>query len=182
MERALPDTLEGYGARLRRLEPGDAEALGRAVIESIEHLRPWMAWIAEEPVTSFQRRAMLEQWRRGWPQTGEAVYGVFAEQALAGVCGMRPRTPRTIELGYWVHHGFVRRGLATSASRLLTDLAFTWPDLDAVEIHHDKANLASGGVPRALGYRLIGETPDPKLAPADTGIDCTWRVERADWR
>jgi ribosomal-protein-serine acetyltransferase len=182
MERLLPDTLEGFGAALRRLEGDDAEALGRAVTESIEHLRPWMAWIAEEPVTTFQRRAMLEQWRRSWPQAGEALYGAFVGGALAGVAGLRPRTAATLEIGYWIHQGFVRRGLAAAASRLLTDLAFTWPDVDAVEIRHDKANIASGGVPRALGYRLIGEAPDPKLAPADTGVDCIWRVERADWR
>jgi hypothetical protein len=36
---------------LRRWRAQDAEALGRAVAQSIEHLRPWMAWIAEEPAT-----------------------------------------------------------------------------------------------------------------------------------
>ena len=29
-----------------------------AVTESIEHLRPWMPWIADEPVTVEQRRAL----------------------------------------------------------------------------------------------------------------------------
>jgi ribosomal-protein-serine acetyltransferase len=181
MTRPLPDTLEGYGVRLRRLHAGDAEIVNEAVTESIEHLRPWMAWIAEEPVSVFQRRALLEQWRRGWPTAGEAVYGVFLDGVLAGIAGLRPRNRRTLEIGYWIHAAFVRRGLASGAARLLTDLAFGWPEVEAVEIHHDKGNVASGGVPRTLGYTFVGEAPDPKLSPADTGVDCTWRIARADW-
>lgn len=50
-----------------------------------------------------------------------------------------------------------------------------------MEIHHDKANLASRGVPRKLGYRLIGERPDAVDAPAEVGIDCIWRMDRSVW-
>ena len=75
----------------------------------------------------------------------------------------------------------VRRGVAASASRLLTDLAFTVPGIDRVEIHHDKANRVSALVPNRLGYKFIGEQPDLRTAPAEVGIDCIWAVTRADW-
>jgi ribosomal-protein-serine acetyltransferase len=178
MQRPLPEALRGCGTSLRRLTVDDAPALAEAVAASIEHLRPWMAWVALEPVAVRQRRALLAQWRRGWPRTGEAV---FVEEALAGTCGLRPRGRETLEIGYWIQADFLRRGLAASASRLLTDLAFTWPDVRAVEIRHDKANAASAGVPRTLGYRLIAETPDARLTPGEVGIDCIWRVEREEW-
>jgi hypothetical protein len=42
-------------------------------------------------------------------------------------------------------------------------------EIAAVEILH-KANRASAGVPRKLGYRFVGEAPDGKHAPADVGI------------
>jgi ribosomal-protein-serine acetyltransferase len=125
--------------------------------------------------------AMLKAWPRGWPQTGEAVYGIFVDGVIAGTVGLRPRTRRTLEIGYWSHAAYTRRGLVSGAARLLTELAFSWPDVDAVEIHHDKANLASAGVPRKLGYLFVGELPDPRLAPAEVGIDCTWRIGRRDW-
>ena len=54
--------------------------------------------------------------------------------------------------------------------------------IERVEIHHDKANTASGAVPRRLGFRFAGERPDGAQAPAELGIDCTWAVSRADWR
>jgi RimJ/RimL family protein N-acetyltransferase len=181
MQRPLPDRLASDTFDLRRLGPGDEQALGRAVTQSIDHLRPWMAWIANEPLTLAQRRALLSAWTRGWPRSGEAVFGIFVGDVLAGTAGLRPRSRDTLEIGYWIHARYTRRSLASSASRLLTDLAFSWPDVSGVEIHHDKANLASAGVPRTLGYRFVGERPDPKLAPGEIGIDCTWRVDRADW-
>jgi hypothetical protein len=52
---------------------------------------------------------------------------------------------------------------------LLADAALAEPGIAAVEIHH-KANRASAGVPRKLGYRFVGEAPDGKHAPADVGI------------
>lgn len=43
-----------------------------------------------------------------------------------------------------------------------------------MEIRHDKANAASGAVPRRLGYTLIGEAPNRAPAPADSGTDLVW--------
>jgi ribosomal-protein-serine acetyltransferase len=180
--RALSDRLTADGFVLRRLGPDNAKALAVAVTESIDHLRPWMPWIANEPMSLAGRRAMLKRWPEGWPARGEAVYGVFADDTLAGTVGLRPRDRTTLEIGYWIHAQFTRRGLASGASRLLTDLAFSWPDVAGVEIHHDKANAASAAVPRKLGYRMISERVDPKLAPGESGIDCTWRIERDGWR
>ena len=77
----------------------------------------------------------------------------------------------------------IRDATATEAAGLLTDAAFSIPEISSVEIHHDKANLASSGVPSRLGYRFIGEQPtDKAAAPADTGIDCIWRIARSEWR
>jgi RimJ/RimL family protein N-acetyltransferase len=66
-------------------------------------------------------------------------------------------------------------------ARALTDAAFTVADIERVEIHHDKANAASGGVPARLGYTLLGEWDDEPLAPADVGIECRWAVSRDEW-
>jgi hypothetical protein len=53
----------------------------------------------------------------------------------------------------------------------------------AVEIWHDRANVASGGVPRLLGYRLVGHRParGSERAPGDEGIECQWLVTREEW-
>src|SRR5579884_195017 len=178
----LPQHLEGYGVTLRRWRPDDAEVLHQAVVQSTEHLRPWMEWISQEPRTVQQRRRMLIQWEQDWLAGGDVGYGVFVEGAVAGGCGLHHRRgPGTLEIGYWLHPAFLGRGIMTATARLLTDAAFAVPGIEQVEIHHDKANSASRGVPRRLGYELVEERPDPRAAPAEIGIDCVWRMTRDAW-
>jgi ribosomal-protein-serine acetyltransferase len=70
---------------------------------------------------------------------------------------------------------------ATTAARLLTDTALTLPGITHVEIHHDKANVASAGVPRRLGFWLLAEVPDEIEAHAELGIECQWRMDYERW-
>lgn len=168
---------------LRRWLVTDAERLARAVIESRAHLQPWMAFMAKEPQTLQQRRAMLREREREWREGGDVMLGILVAGEVAGSCGLhRRRGPAVLEIGYWVHPSFTRRGLATTVAGLLTDAAFSLPEIAHVEIHTDKANVASSGVPRRLGFRFLGETPDEVTAPAQVGVDCAWQMDRARWQ
>ena len=185
MPTVLPERLEAPdGLLLRRWLPDDAEALGRAVAQSAEHLRPWMAWIADEPLALERRRAMIAEWEHDWSEGGDVLMGVFADDGrIAGGCGLHRRIgPGGLEIGYWIHVDFLRRGLATRAARMLTDAALGLPEITRVEIHHDKANRASAGVPRKLGFEWLGESRDELEAPADLGIEWRWRMEKDAWR
>lgn len=179
----LPDRLAGPGGVIvRRWVPADAEALSAAVGESVEHLRPWMGWVAQEPLAPERRREMIAEWEERWRRGGDLVAGIFVDGRVAGGCGLHDRIgPDGLEIGYWLHPAFVGRGIVTTAAILLTDAAFTLQRITHVEIHHDKANQRSGAVPRRLGYRLIDESPDEPEAPAEVGISCTWRVTRDAW-
>jgi RimJ/RimL family protein N-acetyltransferase len=178
----LPERLQDPELLLRLWQLDDAARLGDAIAESADHLRPWMACMADEPQTPEQHEALLGRWQAEWSNGGDAYYGIFLHGDVVGSCGLHRRLgPGALEIGYWIHAAFVRRGLATEAARLLTDAAFSMPEISSVEIHHDKANLASAGTPRRLGYRFVGEQPDEATAPADTGIECIWRIERSQW-
>jgi ribosomal-protein-serine acetyltransferase len=179
----LPHRSESDGLLLRRWMISDAELQERAITESADHLRPWMAWMTQEPKPLQERRAMLSHWEEEWEEGGDVVLAMFLEGEVVGSAGLhRRRGPDTLELGYWVGARFLRRGLATGAAAMLTEAAFSIPQIDRVEIHHDKANSASEGVPRRLGFRLIEEKADRPKAPAEVGIDCTWRLQQAEWR
>ncbi|MGH2892070.1 MAG: GNAT family N-acetyltransferase [Solirubrobacteraceae bacterium] len=179
----LPELLTGWdGLVVRRWLLEDADALSAAIAESTEHLRPWMAWIAEEPLTIDQRRARLSGFERDWRSGGDAVLGVFLDGRVVGGCGLHRRIARDgLELGYWLHPQFTGRGLATAAARLVTDAALALPDITRVEVHHDKANVASAGVPRRLGFRLLGEAPDQVESPSEIGVECQWRMDCERW-
>lgn len=152
----------------------DAPALHESVMASLEHLRPWMPWIALEPQTVEQREARIVE----WSETGEG-YGLWLGDVHVGGCGLHDRIgPGMREIGYWVRAGFTGRGLATEAARRMVAVAWSLPDVDVVEIHHDKANVASGRVPAKLGFTLVREIPDEITAPGEIGISCEWRLRR----
>jgi RimJ/RimL family protein N-acetyltransferase len=167
---------------LRHWRAEDADAQARAIEESLDHLRPWMPWAAEEPKPRAERLAMIESWeaeRRAG--TGEYL-GVWLDGVVAGSCGLHRRIgPGGVEIGYWIHPAHVRRGLATEVARRLTATAFADPATDRVEIHHDRANVASGGVPAKLGFEHVGDAPQAREAPGEEGVERVWRLTRAAW-
>lgn len=180
----LPERIETGGPLLiRRWLVSDAEALDRAIAESAEHLRPWMGWMEEEPQTLEQRRELISGWEKEWSEGGDVYLGIFVEGRVAGSCGLhRRRGPDVLEIGYWVHPAFLRRGLATSVAALLTDAALSVSGINRVEIRHDKANAASAGIPRRLGYGFVGEEPTEVSAPSEVGAHLVWRIDAGRWR
>lgn len=157
----------------------DEQALGAAVADSLEHLRPWMPWAAEEPRSAAARRAWLRETARQ-AAAGEAEhFGLFLGETVVGGCGLHRRIgPGGVEIGYWVRATHTRRGIATAAVRRLCAVAFERPSVDRLEIHHDAANAASGRVAAAAGFIRAGEVRRPPQAPAETGVLLVWRLGR----
>jgi ribosomal-protein-serine acetyltransferase len=172
-----PEVLEHGPATLRRWQFGDEEALYAAVIESQEHLRPWMPW-----APGYSRRTAFEfvvACDRDWDTGAAFNYAITVDGAIAGSCGLMARVgPGGLEIGYWVHRAYVRRGLATAATAALTDAAFALPGIDRVEIVHDELNAFSEAVPRKLGFTRSGQRPLDVTPEAGTGLGIIWRLDR----
>jgi RimJ/RimL family protein N-acetyltransferase len=164
---------------LRRYLTADVEALNRAVADSVDHLRPWMPWAADEPITIAARLELFATWDRQWDAGESAVYGMFVGDVVIGGTGLHRRRegrPDVIEIGYWVHVDHLRRGIATEAAAALTDAAFGLAGTTAVEIMHLPDNVASRGVPARLGYQYLG---DEFVREQTFSV---WRVSKADWK
>lgn len=167
---------------LRRWRRTDARALGAAVGESLDHLRPWMPWAANEPLPAAERQALLARWDRAWDVGDELSYGMFVARRVVGACSLMRRIGAGgMEIGYWVHSGHLRRGYASTAAAALTDVAFSLPDITRVEIRHDLANLPSSRVPPKLGFQLVGDEPDEVSAPGEVGMSRIWRMTASAW-
>lgn len=177
MQRRLPERVRSERLELRRWAETDAPLLSAAIAASIDHLRPWMAWIAEEPMPLDRRRTQIVEWTQNWEDGGDVVFGVFLQnrdgtETLVGGAGFHRRIgPDGLEIGYWLHADHVGRGYATELSSALTSAAFTLPGIERVEIHHDARNVRSAAVPRRLGYDLVVETSSERA----------WRVTRDVW-
>jgi ribosomal-protein-serine acetyltransferase len=152
---------------VRELTDADAEAVTRAVHASLEHLRPWMPWAADEPRDA--------AWRRGFQresaERGDRLFGAFLCDEVVGCCGLHPRIgDGGREIGYWVAAGHVRRGVATEMAHRMVETAFADPAVTHVEIHHEPGNVASAGVPGKLGFTRLDEVSDQNHV--------IWRLER----
>jgi ribosomal-protein-serine acetyltransferase len=166
---------------VRQWRDEDVPALQDAVLDSLNDLRPWMPWAANEPMPLAERFDLVSGWHRLW-NAGDRMCGMFVGDEVVGGCGLHQRIgPGGQEIGYWVRTGCTGRGYATAAARALTDMAFTMTGVDRVEIHHDVANIASARVPAKLGYIHVGDVAHPIEAPGETGTQRVWRVLRADW-
>lgn len=178
----LPAMLRGQRVTLRRWTPDDEATLGRIVAESLDHLRPWMPWARFEPLTPGARRLLIEGWEREWYAGGDVTFAVIADSEVVGSSGLHRRLgPDALEIGYWVHVDFIRRGYATELARMLTDAAFSVDGIERVEIHHNAANTRSAAVPRRLGYTLMCEVATDPKAPAEVDRECEWRVTKQQW-
>jgi ribosomal-protein-serine acetyltransferase len=172
-----PEVLSRGPATLRRWRPDDEEAVFAAVIESQDHLRPWMPW-----ARGYSRRSAFEfivACDSDWDSGVAFNYAITVDGAIAGSCGLMARVgPGGLEIGYWVHRDYVRRGLATAATAVLTDAAFGLPGVDRVEIVHDELNAFSEAVPRKLGFTQTGRRTLDMVPEAGTGIGVVWNKYR----
>lgn len=180
MEFHPPDALHGDTVVLRRYRLTDGAALKDAIAASLGSLRPWMPWAQTAP-TDASVMAFLEPSVAQFGGDAAANYAIRLRDSdlYVGGCGLMPRIgPEALEIGYWVHAAYQRRGIATAAARLLTDAAFALPGVHRVEIHCDEGNIASAGVPRTLGFRLDGVVPAAADSPASTGCHMVWIADR----
>jgi len=166
---------ESYRLRLFRI--GDAKAVALAVSESLEHLHPWMPW-ADDAASAderFQRRRLRGVQHKA--ATGEEwQYGLFPtdESRVLGSFGLMAKAPGTIEIGYWVHVDEIGHGLATLASRALTNASLALDGITTVYIRCDERNTRSASVPRRLGYTLEETLSRAPEAPGESGQLMIW--------
>jgi len=171
------ELIEHAPVTLRRFRADDLDALFQAVTESLDHLRPWMPWAAD------YSRASAEEYLagsvKGWDEGTEYNYAIITGGTLVGGIGLMTRFgPGGLEIGYWVHRAYTGRGLATAATAALIGQAFGLPGVDWLEIVHDELNVASGQIPRKLGFTEVGRRPLDPPTPEGTGIGIVWRLTR----
>lgn len=168
--------------RVRRWRSDDAEDLHELLLDNLEHLRPWMAWVASEPLSLEERRSKIAEWCSRWDAGEDFSYAIVddLDGVLLGAAGLHRRIgTHGLEIGYWVRGDRTRRGIATDAVRALVEAAFSVDGITHVEIHHDAANAASQRIPEKVGFTRVGERADEVAAPGEVGTDIIWRLDRA---
>lgn len=141
---------------LRAPAPADAEAI-TAACQDPEIPRwttvpsPYSRADAEEFIR------LVEQW---WADGSQAVWGIYADEALVGVVGLHHITPHDAgghaELGYWMAPGARGKRYLLEACRAVLDWAFAELGLARVHWQAVVGNIPSARTARALGFRFEG--------------------------
>ncbi|MBZ0116209.1 MAG: GNAT family N-acetyltransferase, partial [Sandaracinaceae bacterium] len=138
---------------IRCWNPSDAPLAQEAILQSLDHLRPSMPWIAEEPLSLDDRLGLLRLFRARFDGDDDYIYAIFdrdQKQVLGGT-GLHKRVgPDAFEIGYWIRPERARQGLITESTAALVRVAFEVHGAQRVEIHCAPTNVASAGVPRKL--------------------------------
>jgi ribosomal-protein-alanine N-acetyltransferase len=150
---------------IRRLTPGDAEALAGLLLANRESHAPFEP---DRPDDFYTTRAQRERIK-----SAEHLYGIVDEDGeLAGTVALSnlSRGPfRSATVGYWVDDARRGRGLATGAVLAVAELAFGDLALHRLEAATLVDNLASQRVLEKARFTRIG------LAPRYLHIAGAWR-------
>lgn len=178
----LPSFIAKDNLVLRSWELDEDSTLNKLVSNNMEHLRPWMSFIAQEPRTTQRHREIIDIWIKDWENGGDSVLAIEVDGVVVGSTGLhRQPEPDTLEIGYWVDKDHTRLGIATKTARLLTQVAFSVPGISTVKISHDKANTISGSIPKKLGYTFVGYRKRIPKAPAETNLSGVWHASKDIW-
>lgn len=139
---------------LRPYRSDDADDLYAAARESIAEVSPWMKWChpdyaIEESTTWIEQCA--ERWREGTEYN--FVIADSKDGSFLGGCGLNNLnlSDRIANLGYWVRTSQTRRGIASTATRLLARFGFEELKLNRIEIIASIDNQASQRVAEKVG-------------------------------
>jgi RimJ/RimL family protein N-acetyltransferase len=153
--RTPPYRIETDRLVLRCFDPKDAPLLKEAIDSSLEHLRPWMPWMKDEPQPLEQKVELLRKFRGDFDLGTNFAYGVFEpdESRQLGGAGLHPRGgDASLEIGYYIRADAIGRGLATEVAAVLTRVGVEKCGLERVDIQVDPANERSVRIPRKLGF------------------------------
>ena len=142
---------------LRPFDLQDADAFTEAVNQSLNSLKPWMAWAHDdyrvEEATSWINFTHMQR------DKGEAEEFAIVDDKglLLGGAGIRfAQQPGDFNaIGYWVRSDAQRLGVATRAVALLVDFGFQHLNIPLLEIVAAEENHASRAVALRSGFEFI---------------------------
>lgn len=177
--RAPREELSDGVVSLRRWRVDDADTLHGLIGENLEHLRPWMAWIAAEPLPIGERVALLRSWDATWRTRTDFPVAVVVEGQIVGSAGWHCRQGRgVLDIGYWIGASHTGHGFVTRAATLLATEALSLPDVRAVEIHHDVYNVASARVAMRAGFTAVADYEREPEVPDGGRVFRRWVLSR----
>ncbi len=186
MELAKVYKIETERLLLRCYQPSDVFMLRNAIVESLDHLMPWMPWAKNEPEDLEGKISRIRQFRGNFDLGNDYVFGIFnkTESELIGSTGLHNRVGEFVrEIGYWIHVKHINKGFALESASALTKVGFEIERLSGIEIRCAPNNIRSQNIPIKLGYQFKGSIINSGFNPPhDEEEKAIWRMDKTDYK
>ncbi|MBN9384420.1 MAG: GNAT family N-acetyltransferase [Chitinophagaceae bacterium] len=167
---------------IRCYEPGDAPKLHEAITRSLDHLRPWLPWVQQEPKPPEARAGLVRLFRGQFDLGLDYAFGIFdnTEKELIGSTGLHTRIGKNArEIGYWIGIDHIGNGYATEAVSALVKTGFDIERVSRIEIRCAPENTRSQHVPEKLGFKM--ENIVKRILYENTVETMIWSMTKKDY-
>ena len=162
----------------------DAEDFRALLDRNDRHLRPFIQWMRDEPMTLDGTRQRLAGYRGRFLAGEDFRYALLdSNEQLVGELMLSTRSgDGSRELGYLLDQSSTGRGLATEAARLGLWAAFKKSGVGQVELFCAPENRASIRIAEKLGFTLVETLPaHGKDSEGELRDAMHWRITAAEY-
>lgn len=150
----------------------DAEILYDIIDSQREYLQEWLPFV---PLTTSSRdtKDFIEMTLAKPEEEQDLTFTIHYRGEVVGLIGYKDTdyVNRRVELGYWISYDYQGQGIMTRATRKLCEYAFDVLKLHRVQIRCGVGNIASGNIPKRLGFSFEGIERDGEYHPDNRYID-----------
>jgi ribosomal-protein-serine acetyltransferase len=160
MLQPFPSPLKTSRLIIRTPEPGDADQLNEAVLETWDQLATWMPWAINRPTLQESRETCIRMAAHAAERKDFALFGFERDTGVFLLAsGTHPRNIEvpSFEIGYWCRASRQGQGLVSEAVEAITSACLHKMLARRIEIRCDKRNAASRAVALKAGYVMEAE-------------------------
>lgn len=137
---------------VRPIRFDDVTAYKDALNASANHLEKYLDWGQRATSYNFnQCKYVVERSiKDSYPNRSYAI--CYKGKLVGEACFGEGSRPDGLQITYWISKRYAGQGLCTKAVQRLIEFSWRLPDINFLEIHADKNNLASIRVARKAGF------------------------------
>ncbi|WP_310550893.1 GNAT family N-acetyltransferase [Paenibacillus glufosinatiresistens] len=166
---SFPDSFETNRLLIRAPRTGDGADLCAAIRESLEELRPWMAFAQTEPDPKSSEK-VTRLGRDEFKQRTDLPLRLYDRETggFVGCSGLHriDWSLRRFEIGYWIRTSCAGMGYMTEAVNGIVDWAVAELGANRLEIRCSGRNRRSAAVAERCGFVLEGVLRRNQKSPA----------------
>jgi RimJ/RimL family protein N-acetyltransferase len=162
----LPEQIESERLLIRVARPGDGLVFNTAIIESLEQLAPWLAWVTPPPTPAESEHSCRLAHERFLRNEDLMVFFFRkSDGRLVGGSGLHDANwqLRQFEIGYWARTSDAGSGLITEGVRCLAEYALTTLGAARVFLTTDDNNVRSWRLAERAGFQHEGTLRNDRL-------------------